>query len=238
MKLTLLFSDTRASAEGYRHGWGVSFLINKTVLFDTGSSGSALIANMRARGVSPGSIRSVVISHDHWDHTDGVRRLLKENPRVRVYGLSHFSAKTRAVVRNSAAAWVDADTARRITPSVYTSGAIRGRYSRRVIYEQALFLHTARGMSILTGCAHPGILTVIACARDQFPRQTIYAIAGGFHLKDASSRSVARIRNALTTYAPATLAPLHCTGPAAEQSFAAAFPDAFRSLAIGESLVI
>jgi 7,8-dihydropterin-6-yl-methyl-4-(beta-D-ribofuranosyl)aminobenzene 5'-phosphate synthase len=238
VKLTLLFSDSRAAANGYRHGWGVSFLINKTILFDTGSRGSALLANMRTLGISPQSIRSVVISHDHWDHTDGLRRVLKENPRVRVYGLSHFSENVRALVRKNAAQWVNADTPLSITSSVYSSGAMRGRYARRVIYEQALFLKTARGMSILTGCAHPGILKVIACAREQFPRKKVYAIAGGFHLKDASSRAVARIRTHLKTYSPTKLAPLHCTGNEAEQTFADSFPRAFRSLSIGDSLVV
>ncbi|MEB3851881.1 MAG: MBL fold metallo-hydrolase [Desulfurococcales archaeon] len=47
------------------------------VLFDTGSSGLALERNLAALGVDPSTIDFVVLSHRHYDHTGGLRRLLE-----------------------------------------------------------------------------------------------------------------------------------------------------------------
>ncbi len=48
------------------------------VLFDTGMTGDVLINNARELGVDLGSVDAVVISHNHYDHTGGLVKVLKE----------------------------------------------------------------------------------------------------------------------------------------------------------------
>jgi len=62
---------------------GLSFLVSviagdtrRTLLFDTGSSVSALARNLGALGIEPSAIEAVVLSHGHFDHTMGLNGLL------------------------------------------------------------------------------------------------------------------------------------------------------------------
>lgn len=49
----------------------------RRVLYDTGSTGVALLNNMKALGISPDEPDWLVFSHRHDDHTGGLRRLLE-----------------------------------------------------------------------------------------------------------------------------------------------------------------
>lgn len=51
------------------------------VLFDTGSSGSALIHNLRCLNLNPAELDAVVLSHAHQDHTGGLLTLLPHLPQ-------------------------------------------------------------------------------------------------------------------------------------------------------------
>ena len=46
--------------------WGVSFLIDDTILFDSFSSFEVLSKKLLKSNVDIGNIQAVVISHDHW----------------------------------------------------------------------------------------------------------------------------------------------------------------------------
>lgn len=68
------------------------------------------------------------------------------------------------------------------------------------------------GLSIVTGCAHRGILNIVDAARAAFPRMPIRAIVGGFHLASLPDTILAGIAEDLAVIGPATLYPAHCTG--------------------------
>jgi 7,8-dihydropterin-6-yl-methyl-4-(beta-D-ribofuranosyl)aminobenzene 5'-phosphate synthase len=64
---------------------GLSFLVSvtsgnsrRTLLFDTGSSVNALVHNLRALGVDPAEIETIVLSHGHFDHTIGLNGLAEQ----------------------------------------------------------------------------------------------------------------------------------------------------------------
>ena len=69
MKVNIIF-DKYTKEKSLRTGWGVSFLVDEKILFDTGENGSWLMANMESLNLEIDKIEAVVISHDHWDHTD------------------------------------------------------------------------------------------------------------------------------------------------------------------------
>ncbi|MGQ9586735.1 MAG: MBL fold metallo-hydrolase [Anaerolineae bacterium] len=57
---------------------GASYLIESggmRALFDTGSSGTVLLHNLRALEIAPGTLTALVLSHAHLDHTGGVAAL-------------------------------------------------------------------------------------------------------------------------------------------------------------------
>jgi 7,8-dihydropterin-6-yl-methyl-4-(beta-D-ribofuranosyl)aminobenzene 5'-phosphate synthase len=64
---------------------GLAFLVSvisgeqrRTILFDTGSSVGGLTHNLRALGVDPGEIETIVLSHGHFDHVMGLNGLARE----------------------------------------------------------------------------------------------------------------------------------------------------------------
>jgi 7,8-dihydropterin-6-yl-methyl-4-(beta-D-ribofuranosyl)aminobenzene 5'-phosphate synthase len=77
--LSTMLTDRRGLGE-----WGFSALVEAgehRLLFDTGGRPDVVLANAGALGVHLGSIRDVVLSHGHWDHTGGLlalRRALRE----------------------------------------------------------------------------------------------------------------------------------------------------------------
>lgn len=75
-------SDTKCLGEH-----GLSLLIESNgvkVLFDTGA-GFALPHNINAMGVDPETIDFVVISHGHYDHTEGVQWFCNNNHKAKIY---------------------------------------------------------------------------------------------------------------------------------------------------------
>lgn len=67
-------------------------------------------------------------------------------------------------------------------------------------------------LTIITGCAHRGILNIVEAARRAFPGKPVRAIVGGFHLGSWPDSALARIASDLAALGPAGLYPSHCTG--------------------------
>jgi metal-dependent hydrolase (beta-lactamase superfamily II) len=65
---------------------------------------------------------------------------------------------------------------------------------------------------ILTGCAHNGVLNMIAAAKTAFPDRPIQAVIGGFHLKRENSRAVRQIGEILLDMDIPMIYTGHCTG--------------------------
>ena len=85
MKITIVY-DNDANAD-LKSGWGFSCLIEteSKLLFDTGDNGKKLIYNMKQLNVEPKDIGKVAISHNHWDHTGGLKEFLKANSKAQVF---------------------------------------------------------------------------------------------------------------------------------------------------------
>ena len=92
VNITVIY-DNNSFKDGLRTSWGFSCLITgieKTILFDTGGDGPLLLENMTQLGIDPNSIELVVLSHEHWDHTGGMAKLLDKNHNMSVYLLESF----------------------------------------------------------------------------------------------------------------------------------------------------
>lgn len=76
-----LYNDIAPPGEGFIADHGQSFYFAAEafkVLFDTGTNGKTLLHNMEIAGVDPNTIETLVLSHGHYDHTGGLRELLKK----------------------------------------------------------------------------------------------------------------------------------------------------------------
>jgi 7,8-dihydropterin-6-yl-methyl-4-(beta-D-ribofuranosyl)aminobenzene 5'-phosphate synthase len=84
-----------------------------------------------------------------------------------------------------------------------------------------------KGLVILTGCAHSGIVNTVNYAREISGVDRVWAILGGFHLGRAKDEEIQRVIDEIKKVKPAMVAPSHCTGFKAISQFASQMPDEF-----------
>jgi len=95
--------------------------------------------------------------------------------------------------------------------------------------ERALIINIKRrGLVILSGCAHAGIINTILYARQLTGVEAVYAVLGGFHLSGREFEPrIEQTVEELKKISPKLLAPSHCTGWRGSYAIAKAMPEAF-----------
>jgi 7,8-dihydropterin-6-yl-methyl-4-(beta-D-ribofuranosyl)aminobenzene 5'-phosphate synthase len=213
--------------------WGFScYLPQYRVLFDTGSNGAVLLKNMEVLGISPRDIEAIVLSHFHWDHTGGLLDLLQIHGEKRVFVHSAFSMTFAGEAQGLGAQVLVEDDPVEVLPGVMTTGALEGP-----VKEQGLLVKGDMGWTLLTGCAHPGIIPMAEVATD-LAGESLYLVMGGFHLMGLSSREVARVVRRLLDLEVSLVAPCHCTGDEAIETFAGILGGRCMSVGVGMVLEI
>jgi 7,8-dihydropterin-6-yl-methyl-4-(beta-D-ribofuranosyl)aminobenzene 5'-phosphate synthase len=106
--------------------------------------------------------------------------------------------------------------------------------------DQALVANVrGRGMVVITGCGHAGVINTVRHARKLTGVDSVYAVIGGFHLATSSPETVIwPTIEALAEFAPEVIVPAHCTGWRATHALAAAFPDAFIQGSVGTKYLL
>jgi 7,8-dihydropterin-6-yl-methyl-4-(beta-D-ribofuranosyl)aminobenzene 5'-phosphate synthase len=224
-RITVIFNNIPYAAQ-LRTGWGFSCVVegfDQTILFDTGGDGKILLANMEHLGIDPTTIDVVVLSHIHSDHTGGLEALLRKNPEVTVYLPHSFPHSFQQRIKRLGADVVMVNGPMRLFDGVHSTGEM-GDW----IKEQALILDTSKGLVIVTGCAHPGVVNIVRKAR-QYLKKDVYLTMGGFHLMGIGTSQLRKHIQALRALGVEKVAPSHCTGEAAIARFREAWGDDFLS---------
>jgi 7,8-dihydropterin-6-yl-methyl-4-(beta-D-ribofuranosyl)aminobenzene 5'-phosphate synthase len=208
MTIRIVYNNVAYDAE-LSSAWGMACVIEgfeKTILFDTGGDGAILLSNMEKMGINPEEVDIVVLSHIHGDHTGGLRSFLQRNPDVTVYLPASFPSSFKDGVRRLGAIIVEISEEVEIIENVYSTGELGTG-----IREQALVVCSKQGLIIITGCAHPGIVTTVEKAVQMLDRR-IYLVTGGFHLGGVSGTEMHSIIRELQELGVEKIAPSHCTG--------------------------
>ena len=167
MKVTIIYDNT-AFRENLKPNWGFAALVEahgRRILFDTGTRGALMLANMRTLGIDPGGIDDVFISHSHFDHTGGLSAFLKQNRKVTVWSPPSFRGAKRA------SKVIQVPQPRTLYDGIHSTGELQ-----RI--EQSLCIETQLGIIIIAGCSHPDMETILSTAL-QFGE--VYGIIGGLH---------------------------------------------------------
>jgi 7,8-dihydropterin-6-yl-methyl-4-(beta-D-ribofuranosyl)aminobenzene 5'-phosphate synthase len=216
--------------------WGFGCVIQTekdTVLFDTGGNGKVLLDNMQKLNIDPHSIQSVVISHNHYDHQGGLKDFLSVNSKVTVFIPNSSPAGLDQEIHSLGAKAVRIDSFTQIASSIYSAGELKEN-----IPEQSLVLQSPKGLVVITGCAHPGIVRIIEHVQSLFPDESIYLAMGGFHLKSETSQNINKIVKKIQEYGVQRIAPSHCTGEEAIEIFKQRFGEDFIQSGVGQRIVI
>ena len=78
--------------------------------------------------------------------------------------------------------------------------------------DQSLVLDTTKGLVVITGCGHAGIVNIVTFAEKHFADKPIYGIVGGLHLFASTDQQVDWTAAQLRKYQVANLLAAHCTG--------------------------
>jgi 7,8-dihydropterin-6-yl-methyl-4-(beta-D-ribofuranosyl)aminobenzene 5'-phosphate synthase len=96
-----------------------------------------------------------------------------------------------------------------------------------------------KGLIILTGCGHAGIINIIRHAQHLTGISRIYAVIGGFHLTGGLFEPIIPATLvALQDIKPRYVVPGHCTGWSAVHQIARTMPEAFIPTSVGTTLLL
>jgi hypothetical protein len=153
LRLTVVF-DNVGGRSGLTPAWGFACLVEAAgtaLLFDTGADGAVLLANLQRLGQRADELDAVVPSHIHADHTGGLAAVLDARRGVAVWLPASFpDTFQRESSRRGAR-----------LHAVHVGGPPFGPFAStgpldHGLTEQALIVDTARGLVVVTGCAHRG----------------------------------------------------------------------------------
>jgi len=104
-----------------------------------------------------------------------------------------------------------------------------------ILDDQALVaLVRGRGLVVITGCGHSGIVNILRYVRALTGEKRLHAVIGGFHLSGpAFEPIIGPTCDAIGDLDPEFLVPTHCTGWRATHALAARFPNAFIQSSVG-----
>ena len=115
---------------------------------------------------------------------------------------------------------------------VFTTGELDS-----VVREQALLIQTPKGLIVITGCAHPGVVNIVKSAKEII-KDKIYLVIGGFHLIGASSSQLNYIAESLLDLGVERVAPCHCSGDEARKLFQKRFGENYIDCGVGKKITI
>ena len=104
-----------------------------------------------------------------------------------------------------------------------------------ILDDQALVASVrGRGLLVLSGCSHAGIVNILRYAQRLTGETRIHAVIGGLHLSGPYFEpTIGPTCDALEQFAPDYIVPCHCTGWRAIHTIAGRFPDAFIQNSVG-----
>jgi len=256
--LSTMLTELRGIGE-----WGFSALIEAdghTVLFDTGERPETVLRNAEEIGVDLSTVDTVILSHNHFDHTGGLvtlRREFKDRnasamqtvhvgdgiflPRVldkKAAGalppipseLLVSAVKVRDRYQALGGRFIVHDKTHELHPGMWVTGPIPRVHPEKnwtpfmrirqgddliedtIPEDQAVVIETPRGLVVLVGCGHAGIVNTMEHARSITGGKPVHAVLGGLHLLNATDQHLEWTGARMRDFGVDHILGAHCTG--------------------------
>jgi 7,8-dihydropterin-6-yl-methyl-4-(beta-D-ribofuranosyl)aminobenzene 5'-phosphate synthase len=248
IRITTL-SENTAGMGDFLAEWGLSILIQAddyNVLLDTGASISA-IHNAETLGIDLNSVDKLVLCHGHYDHTGGLRevlRIMKKEVEIvahpDVWQAKYSKRKneegkfigipfSQNELESLGARFVYSRQPFKINENILTTGEIpmiteyetidsalmvkenEVLKSDPLMDDRAIIIKTSKGLVIILGCAHRGMINTIYHAQEITGIKDVYAVIGGSHLIGSSEERLWQTIAAIKEINVQKLGLCHCT---------------------------
>ena len=173
-----------------------------------------------------------MLSHIHGDHTGGLEKFLKKNNQVKVYLPRSFPSSFKKDINKAGAQYVEVKKSLEICKDVFSAGEMGS-----VIKEQSLIIKTEKGLLVITGCAHPGIVKIVKKAKE-LQNEDIYLVMGGFHLLNTSQKEIEMIVSKFQKMGVKKVSPCHCSGELCQEIFEQNYKKDYVRLGVGAKLEV
>jgi 7,8-dihydropterin-6-yl-methyl-4-(beta-D-ribofuranosyl)aminobenzene 5'-phosphate synthase len=238
IKITTLV-DNDVWIKGLESSWGLSFYVeiysgkkSHKILMDTGGSSSVLFTNVRKLEISFSDVEAVFVSHWHLDHCGALSCVLPSlRQQIPVYVPSENPSGIRAIKKAEGKPIVCSDPVS-LMPGVLSTGEMKGNVS-----EHSLLINLKnKGLVILSGCSHPGIVNIVKRAQQASFISKVSAVIGGFHI--STKREGEYVAKSLLTMGCQLVSSCHCTGINAKKAIAGIMDDKYIKNGSGKVLII
>lgn len=258
MKVTILTENCAGSRCLAEHG--LSYLIaheGERILFDTGHT-DVFIKNAKTLGIDiQREIDTVVLSHGHWDHGDGLQyidnKILITHPEVfmkrfRNKNNSYIGLKLSKSDIEQKFKLILKDEPYYISENIIFLGQIprlndfeakTTSFSDEfgqpdfVMDDSAVAVIQDKELIVITACSHSGICNIIEYAIKVTGINNVRAVIGGFHLKESNLQTKLTI-DFIKTKGINKIYPSHCT----ELPALAAFYEEFNTEQLKTGMVL
>jgi 7,8-dihydropterin-6-yl-methyl-4-(beta-D-ribofuranosyl)aminobenzene 5'-phosphate synthase len=142
-------------------------------------------------------------------------------------GLSNPPVSTPLPLEVAPGIWSTGEIPRTHPEETSTEGFctdVQGVDDDPLLDDQAVFFDTSRGIVVLLGCAHAGLINTLDHVRRLAQGRPIHAVLGGTHLRSASPSRLAWTLEELKFFSLQRVVAMHCTGPQATAALWNAFP--------------
>ncbi len=254
LKITIL--STMLAQRGIGE-WGFSALIEADsvkILFDAGGRERTVLENCKELNIDLSNFSTLILSHNHGDHTVGwlpLRNAIKASStnalsvthvgngffdtRISARGDQNRSRQKDSVVYIQSGGQITVHkTFKEIYPGIYLTGPVPRKYPEKnygmdgiggkkkdasgnivediIPEDMSLVIRTGRGLVLLSGCGHSGIINTITHARNNLDQETFLAAIGGFHLLENTDEQIRWTADQLKTSGIRYFMGAHCTG--------------------------
>ena len=243
--------------------WGFAALVEAdghTVLIDTGARPDTVLKNAEELGIDLSAVDTVILTHNHWDHTGGLVTLRRSLKAKNATALQHThvgegiflprSLDAEALsalpplpqellvdildVRDDYEAlggrFIVHEKPHELHPGMWITGPIPRVHPEKnwtpfmriktndslvedtIPEDQALVINTTKGLVVIAGCGHAGIVNTMEYARSIVNATQIHAVLGGFHLMSLTDEKIEWTGGKMREFGVDHVVGAHCTG--------------------------